>query len=427
MKKIISIIFFAVIAVAAFSQEQPIHCNGNADALPGKYTDHTQTKYASSLKGAELDKAAILKQLIAIEKSEETSRNNFQLTGCVARVSFSGGNKNTFGNIAHVGYGYQLGVYQNVCHVTEHIVKTVGEYRTVLRVDINPMLNTGGSFYGWQGDFYITDKSVRYEISVDAKLGANYEKDRVSNKSSISSYISEESVLASRSDNYKDKHGDFLKLINGNGYVENWMGADRYAKHGPNSYQWIDRHYLITKPGVPVLMAVTRKEYLEALLEFYEIEKVNFLQTLTYKKNGDAKSSSAEAKNRMSIYEADKNEYLKIYENKKNKVQQLLTSQKSEWLQKPAVVKKQLRENDYAKASNGLLDFNNFYDGDEQATVLYQYNPEYYKMNANQPTKPILIEVQFRYEIAEDKGFSERIFNNFLKNYDMDALRKMVE
>lgn len=37
------------------------------------------------------------------------------------------------------------------------------------------------------------------------------------------------------------------------------------------------------------------------------------------------------------------------------------------------------------------------------------------------------MEVQFRYELSKDKGFSERLITNFSKNFDMEALRKMLE
>ncbi len=58
-------------------------------------------------------------------------------------------------------------------------------------------------------------------------------------------------ILANRSNNYKDNHADFLRLINGDGYSENWIRGDRYAKPGKEGYRWIDRRYMITRPGVP--------------------------------------------------------------------------------------------------------------------------------------------------------------------------------
>lgn len=431
MKNYIFILFILFCSNTAFAQkaiakEPPVPCNGDADGLPGKYTDHTNPKYPTSLKGNAQDKAAMTKQLIALEKLEEASRRDFQLTGCMARVSFSGGDKNTSGNYTNNRYGYQLGVYQNVCHVIQHIVKTVDEYRTVLRVDVNPALVKVYLLPGGTGEFYIDkSRSVRYEIPIDAKQGPNYVKDRDNNPSRISQYISEAMVLTNRSNDYKNKHADFLKIMNGEGYVENWLTGSQYDKPNPKGYKWVDRHYLITKPGIPLLVPVTRKQYLEDLLEYFEIEKANFYYSIEGQMKNNAGDNSDHAKKRRTVLEADKAVYPQLYEAKKSKVKQLLAEQRPEWLQKPAIV-------DYNNASydaaQRLTDIGKFYDAETESTsALYVYNPEYFKATMNQPIKPILFEIQFRYEIGEGRGFSERLFGNFLKNYDMDALRKMLQ
>ncbi|MFT3979237.1 MAG: hypothetical protein QM687_02120 [Ferruginibacter sp.] len=404
----------------------PVPCNGDADALPGKYTDHTQPKYPTSIRNySTQEKAVITKQLIALEKIEEASRKDFQLTGCVARVSFSGNDRTNYGGYIFASYGYQLGLYQNVCHVTEHVVKTVDEYRSVLRVNVNPWIPIGFLKPGGTGTFYLTDKntSVRYEIPIDAKLGPSYDKDAKTRPSRISQYISEAILLTSRSSDYKNKHADFLKLINGDGYVENWMSGSKYDKITPKSYRWIDQHQFITRPGVPLLIPVSRKEYLEALLEYYEIEKANFLYAHEELVKSNANNSSEKAKKRAAILEADKAAYPAVYEAKKAKVNQLLNSQKQEWLQKPAVIGK--RNDD---GNNRLDEIGKFYDmEDENSTALYLVNPAYFKYGAAQPLKPVLFEIQYRYEISPDFSFSIKLYNNFLKNYDFKALQKMLE
>lgn len=422
MKKIASL--FTLVAITLTSLAQPGKpCSGQADAdtQPGIYTNHTNPKYGFSLKGTAKEKPYMLNQLIAIEKLEEASRKNFQLTGCVARVSFSNLISSN-GNFKHTGYSYQLGIYQNVCHVTEHIIKTVGEYRTVLRVNVNPTL-IGGPISALSfgiGNFSF-DKLNSYEIPIDAIQGTG----STNNPSRVSKYISERMLLGGRSDNYKDYHTDFLKLNNGTGYVENWMGGDRYARHGASSYQFIDRHYLITKPGMPLLLSVSRKQYLEDMLEYLEIEKANFnyeadrLIKLFSESNNDFK------KQRLAAVQDNKAAYPKWYEAKKAKLQQLLATQKEEWLQKQAIVGNPGNTYD---AGERLKELGKFYDKEEEyRTALYVLNPEYFKQSTNEPAKPILIELQFRYEISADKGFSERFFRNFEKNFDFDALKKMVE
>lgn len=398
-------------------QDAAVPCVDDADAdrLPGKYYDHTRPKYPMSLKAdSPQEKTAMLSQLIALEKLEEKSRSNFVVNGCVLRTSFSNLSKTFFGNYYHASYEYQLAAYANVCHVREHVVKTVGEYRTVIRVAVNPSID-GLMLFGGNSDFYITDKSVRYDIPIDAEMNKRSAGYLTKNPGSrISQYF-----LMDKSTTNMD---DFDKINNGKGYVEEVMqGSD------PKQYQWLNRHWYITKTGMPLLVTVTRKEYLEALLEFYELERINFLTMMGFKKQDDERSTSEEAKKRLSTYDMDKSAYEKIYSTKKSKVSQILASQNADWLKQPAVVgpDRFLRPNDYTKASNGLLDFERFYDNEPKNLAIYQYNPAYFKNNQQQPIKPLFMRIQFRYEMG--KGYSERLFDNFQKNYDMEALRKMLE
>jgi len=428
MKKYILPITLLLSIATTFAQKKDlmgnVPCNGTADNIPGIYTNHTNPKYGPpSLKGTAAEKAEMMKNLIAIEKLEEASRKDFQLTGCVARVSFAnitGGN----GNYHHTGYGYQLGVYQNVCHVTQHIVKTSDEYHTVLRVDINP--TAAGNVRPMEigiGDVNISKypNTIQYQIPIDYIQG----KETGNNPSNVSKYISERGLLSNRSNNYKDYHTDFLKLNSGNGYTENWMNGDRYGTNGPNSYLFIDRRYLITKPGIPLLIPVSRKQYLLDMLDYLEIEKANFEYDWNSKMKALSGNSSDYTKKQMAILQADKAAYPKLYEAKKEKLKQLLASKKEDWLQKQAVVGNPGNKND---ANERLNELGNFYDKEEEyKSALYVLNPEYFNRNTNQPAKPILMEVQFRYQIARDYGFSERLIRNFEKNFDFNALRKMVE
>lgn len=418
---------YAQKATTPLAPQVPCQDQADADKLPGKYTDHTQPKYPINLKGSPTEKATMTKNLIALEKMEEASRKDFTLTGCVARVHFANWGKATYSNNTYANYGYQLGVYANVCHVTEHVVKTVDEYRTVLRVDINPTFASGQVVPGGTGSFYLSDRNTaHYEIPIDAKLGPNYDKDRLASPSRISRYITEGLVLTSRSNNYKDFHSDFLKLINGDGPVENWMAGSRFDKPNPKSYSWIDKHWLITKPGVPLLVPITRKQYLEDLLEYYEIEKANFFYNHAEQIKNLSGNTSDFAKKRLAVLEADKRLYLPIYEAQKAKAQQILATEKADWLQKPAVVASFGRN--ITDGNQRVANLGKFYDTEgEQTIALYQYNSQYFKTVSGDPNKPLLFEVQFRYEISPERGFSERLYNNFISNYDFGALRKMLE
>lgn len=402
-----------------------VPCNETSDAVAGIYTNHTNPKYGPiSLKGTAAEKAAMMKRLIAIEKLEEASRKDFKLTGCAARVSFARWGNSNYEKNVYARYGYQLGVYQYVCHVTEHVTKIVDEYRTVFRVDINPYIHTGAKA-GGTGGFYIKYGNPSYDIPIEAKNGPDFENNMKNNPSKVSQYISESMMLMNRSNDYKNKHADFLKIINGDGYTENWMSGSKYDKRGPDSYQWIDRHYLITKPGVPLLIPVSRKKYLEDMLEYLEIEKANFYFDHAKQVKNYANETADWAKKKMAMLEEDKAAYAKIYEAKKTKIKELLAGRKAEWLQKPAVVD---NNNTIQDAYKQVESLGRFYDAEgEYTSALYVLNPAYLTSNNGQSTKPLFIEIQFRYEMGKDYGFSTRLFNNFLKNFDMEALRKMLE
>lgn len=400
-----------------------VPCSETADAVAGIYTDHNQTKYPTSLKGTAAEKAAILKTLIAIEKLEESSRRDFKLTGCAARVSFSRTSNSNYGKLNVAGYGYQLGVYQYVCHVTEHLPKIVDEYRTVMRVDINPFIFIGAKA-GGIGEFSVTGQ-LRYEIPVEARMGANFESDRKNSPSKVSQYISESIMLTGRSNNYKNKHADFLKIINGDGFTENWLRGDRYDQRRPDAYKWIDRRYLITRPGVPLLIPVSRKQYLEDMLEYLEIEKANF-NFAHDKLTKDVANETADwAVKKRALLEADRQAYPKLYEAKKAKLKELLSAKKEDWLQKPAVVD---NDNKTYDANKRLENLGQFYDEEgEYSSALYVLNPAYFTSTNGQTTKPLFMEVQFRYELGKDEGFSARLFQNFLENFDLAALRKILD
>ncbi|WP_448635791.1 hypothetical protein [Pedobacter panaciterrae] len=103
----------------------------------------------------------------------------------------------------------------------------------------------------------------------------------------------------------------------------------------------------------------------------------------------------------------------------------LLAKQKPEWLQKPAVVD----QDRLLKDANKILEaLGRFYDAEgEYKSALYVLNPAYFVSNNGQAAKPLLIEVQFRYEITKDYGYSSRLFNNWEQHFDIGVLKKMLE
>lgn len=437
MKKAISLFFFGLAVGPVKAQTVVINqtpCNEKeVQNMPALYFNHSRSKYGKMIYGSTTgftaaDETKMLPILNKIEQLEEGSRKNFQATGCVMRVSYSRIGNDLFSGYNHKRYGYQLGLYQMVCHVQQHVVKEVTEYRTVLRVDANPAFFNGSISVGTgslifnktPGTLYWT-----YDFPADAKLGSGYEKDRSNKPCNVSKYFSERSVLQARSDNYKDYHSDFLKINNGEGYVEKWEMGSRYDQHTERSYQCIARNYLITKPGIPLFIPVSRKQYLQDMLEYLEIEKANFGYTVDDLLKRNAKDNSDFANQKRRSWQAHTIAYAEIYEARKAKLKELLTTQSEKWLQQPAIV---AGDNKTKDANDRLKETGKFYDKEsENIYALYVLNPAYWSRSAGDPIKPILFEVQFRYEISKDKQWSEDLLNNFDKNFDMNALRKMIE
>lgn len=405
----------------------------NVQTLPALYYDHTKPKYGGKMivPGGGYtagDVTRVFATLNQIEKLEENSRKNFQAMGCVMRVSYSRNSNNIINGILRKAYSYNLGLYQMVCHVQQHVVKEVGEYRSVVRVTANPAFDhsplnagTGGLVFNKApGTLFWT-----YDFPADAKLGPGYENDRANNPGRISKYFSEQSVLQGRSDNYKDYHGDFLKINNGDGYVENWMAGSRYDVHTEKSYKWIDRHYLITKPGIPLLVPVSRKQYLQDMLEYLEIEKANFNTVIEELIKKAAADNSDFANQKRATWQAHKTAYAEIYEARKAILKELLATKGNDWLQQQAIVAGGIKTHE---AHDRLKETGKFYDKEsENIFGLYALNPVYWNRNATDPLKPVLFEIQFRYEDGEERQWSANLVNNFAKNFDFAALRKMLE
>lgn len=437
LKPFIFLLFFLQIAISGFGQTKKIThpltpCNETADDVAGIYTDHTNPKYGPiSLKGTATEKTSMMKQLITIEKLEEASRKDFKLTGCAARVSFARWGNSDYINNGFARYGYQLGVYPYVCHVTEHVTKIVDEYRTVLRVDINPtLINAGSQLRPGTGNisFKKTATTIMwtYDFPADAILGPSYEKNRVSKPSNVSKYIAESNILAGRSTAYKSYHEDFTKLNNGSGYTESYLHGSQYDKVTDKSYRWVDRRYLITKPGIPLLIPISRKQYLQDMLEYFEIEKVNFNFTIEELLTTSATDNSNFGMEKKRTWQAHKTLYNQLYEAKKAKVKELLANKNEEWLNLPAVVAGNNATHDATERVSQTGIFYEMENADKNIFALYVLNPAYFNEPPNTSTKPVLIEVQFRYELGKENGFSERLFSNFLKHFDLDALRKML-
>jgi len=406
--KIITI-FIAVVCSIQYTNAQKVVINktvcqeNNVQKLPALYFDHSFDNYSKS-------KSPRMPLLFHIEKLEQNSRKNFQATGCALHVytrpGHSGydmdGVQRQFSSFALLAKEYYCSKPQN----------TVAEGSTAAEISIS-LNSTIPGIYKKAGDFYVTDPSIRYTISIQMKRPTNGPSYPTARYTNLSNYISEKSALLGLVDEKDINHTNFIKYINGEGFLEKQGSYNPQESYG---YKTVERNYNIIKPGIPVLVPVSRKEFLEALLEYYEIEKANFNTELAEKLQRE------NFKDRTSILEKDRAAYTQIYETKKGRINNLLKSKSTEWLSKQVATNETIRENDSKNASNGLFDFKEF----ENGTLLYKYNPAF--SNSKDAYKPVKISVRCLFRYGNDRyQWSENLIKNFESNFDFDALRQMLD
>ena len=158
-----------------------------------------------------------------------------------------------------------------------------------------------------------------------------------------------------------------------------------------------------------MLVPVTRKEYLESLLEYFEREKLYF-----------AKQSAGSGKG----YE----NWQGIVEGKKAKVVSLLKENSTEWLSKQAVIN--FTEDSYQNQKQKLPEytssftFRKFYDNENGACPLYKYNPACFSATTQSPANPQFITLSFRYA---SMPVHLRLLDNFTKNFDRSAWGQLLK
>lgn len=384
-------------------------CSGVDDLskIPGKFIDHNWTPvggYVSSYSAAE--NAMAMKIQAALEA---ICKKKFFGNGFVGKGSFGFKEGDYFTTAFSGTYGYDIGFYDLIC--TNGQLKTAHEFGTNLTITANPAVypNLQVTVNGQEGKFTVTGSRKDRSINIP-----------------LYRYIV-----------FTDKD-EFEKINNGTGYIESApQYHDAYDKH-PD----ITRSWYITQTGKKLFAAVTRKEYLESLLEFYPIEKEILVQrqdkllkidreTLKqYEKDKDGKSKKDYQyfTDNMAAYEKDKAKAIAAYETKKSHVTALLQSKPLSWLQEPAVLNPAVITNSYRcdaaaeYAKTGAHTFNDFYYG-QDGLVVYKWNPEVFKP---QPVcTPVFFKVSVRYKSGI--GISEAIRDHYTQHLDFAAIKKLLE
>ncbi len=403
MKRIL--IFNLTVALVLAQQLVAQTCKTTAelDAFPGKYLTAAQypwpavrAEYFMNMATA-ADKAMAKQILGQIEKTEQQSHAGFSLSGGNWENYYSTKGYGYFGNTKLGQYRFESSLHEFFC--LNGKLKRNDEAGTILRIYVNDIpTNTldrflkqpfGSSIGEYDFGFQYLDWKNHKPADVNAPL------------IDLFTYLS-------------CNNEQLLKAINsGESYFQDVPEKDIKPN---NRSSFIYRYWFIKKKDLPVLLPVSRREYLESLLEYYERERLYFPKLLAQLNEEHSNSIK-----QYSSWEADVSDKIAV-------VKKALNDHDNDWLSAQAVIN---RTEDAAQTYKASLKertnynrFWKFYDNSNKTQLLYKYNPGYFKTITKGAAKPQLITVAFRYVTIPS---SLRIMNNFTEHFDFDAVRGLLE
>lgn len=377
----------------------PCNSSDELQTLPGKYFTADQhpwpavrAEYFKKLTTAS-EKATARQVLLQIEKLEQQSRSNQAPAGGSWESTFSSEGYHYLGDNRLADYRLQLGFYNFIC-VKNSVIRN-SEYNTVLRVFVNNIrLNTLSK--------YINHLSYSGSMSDNQYGHKDWKAFRpgiASPKISLFTYLECSNIA-------------LVNTINsGKGYWQD-VPENEIRK---NTFDHVYRYWFIKKTDIPVLVPVSRKEYLESLLEFYDREQLYLPKSSNYEH-----SSAVARQNYFGDLAA-------VLANKKAIVSKVLKENSADWLSKQAVIN--LQEDNYQNQKQKLpryssdLTFYKFYDNEKGARPLYKYNQAYFAVTKQNKAEPALLTIAFRYV---SKAAHLDLINNFTQRFDEGAWKKLL-
>jgi len=397
----IALLFF--IAITQSSIAQDCKTSAELDATTGKYLTAAQypwpavrAEYFNNMATA-ADKAMAKKILGDLEKTEAQSHTGFNFTGGSWENYYTTEGNQYLGTTKLGQYSFQAALYEYFC--AKGKLTRNSEFSSVLRMYVNKMQLTtldkylstpfGSSFPAYDFGMQYADWKNHKPADVNAQLIRLFTYMVCNNQELIKAVNTGENYFQDVAD--KD-----IKLNSRNNYIY--------------------RYWFIKKKDIPVLIPVSRKEYLQSLLEYYEREKLHFTKLVTKLK--EEKSSDMKY---YANWEKDVSDKISV-------VNKALSENDEKWLAAQAIINP---SEDNIKRYNAKLPeqtnynrFWKFYDGEKNLGGLYKYNSDYFKTSAKGTASPQLITIAFRYVTIPS---SLRMLDNFTKKFDFDAVRKMVE
>lgn len=394
-----------VISSIAIMTLQAQNCETIEDFLhdQGTLSDHKKNPlqgFVSDFTPAE--KAVALKILNALESN---SSKNFTIQGGDAQAWYSFNELSYFDTWLHKSYEYKIGFYQFVCVKGKRVHSS--EFISDFEITANPSIPC---FFNIPSEFESSNSF--------------FDADRTKNSGpriAVFRYL----VFT---------NSDFaVATNNGNGYYEDDKG-DEY-----NNRRDIYKIWYITHPGKKLFTEVSRKEYLNNLLEYYEHEKLLLMKRnetkvadskkymAEYEKSGNKVMYQSNFEN-LQAAQNERTELTNRYTTKKEKVLTLLNSKPNDWLQQTARIEPKMRDNGYCSNSNdyhlsGYFTFGGFCEN-ANAAIVYKWNTEYFNIQLQSPAEPLFFKVAFRYKA--NTPFTLQIKDNFIKNFDLEGIKKLV-
>lgn len=399
-----ALIVISALLIGSSVAAQDCKTNADADAAPGKFLTADQypwpavrTAYFNGMINA-ADKALAKQTLTKLEKIEQSSHTGFNLTGGNWENYFSTDGYRYFGYRKLGSYTFQSSLHEFFCSKGKLIRNE--ETTTILRLVVNGIpINNLDRFISYPFGSSMGD----YDFGLQYLDWKNHKPaDVQAQLISLFSYISCNSQ-------------PLMEAINsGNNYFQDVPEKD-IRPNNRNNY--IYRCWFLKKKDLPVLVPVSRKEYLQSLLEYYQREKLYFpklVETLAKDHDNGVKQ--------YANWEKD-------VADKIAAVEKIISDHgNDDWLLAQAVINRLSDQSQTYKAKlperTNYNRFWKFYDNESRSEPLYKYNPDYFKAEVSSPAKPALISVVFRYV---SMPCSLRILNNFTRNFDFETVKKMLQ
>ena len=378
-----------ILCNTAFSQ--PCKTTDDLLSIPGSLKDHTKFPIGGGSFTAQ-EKPVAIKTLIA---AENLCKKNFSLKGGEASGWFQVEDGGYYDVYKFSSYRMKLAFYQYVC--VEGKKTNSDEYTVDFNIAVNPDL--GNKYF----------------------LAANPGTDEFYVNRATSGYLP---IPIFRYLSMPAATGESIN--SGKGFIDD--AKNNYSKHSD-----VYRNWYITKPGTVVLLTVSRKEFLQSLLEFYDREKIFIAKRMNakisesvrymaqYQKSGNKAMYQSHLENKQAA-EKTLAETEALFRSKRQLPEELLKKDTA-WLQQPATLdpKKPLQfDNKYCKES---MVFTGFFSGPDAKTI-YRYNPALAASLKTQPAKPLFFLVQYRFKSEEQ--FSKQITEGFVKNINMETLKSLL-